>query len=120
MPKFKKRARGGGGYFRKTARRVRHNPLGGVLGKAIAGGVVGTAISYGAPALNNAVQGKKVGPFSVPSLVVAGIGAGDKMFTKKGGAFTDAALMFGTAMLVSDVLASVVHGSSSGGGVHYQ
>jgi len=89
---------------------------GGVLSKAVHGGIIGAAATFGAPWINQYVP--PVGPVRPSTLTVLGGGILAKSVLHKGGGFSDAAVIIGAAMLAGDLMAGMSSGGVAGGGAY--
>ena len=117
---FRKKARRVFGYGRAKVRsfRRKHSAMSGVMGSVVAGAVVGGVTQFAAPYINQYVP--RIGSARPTSIALAGVGLADKLAFHKGGKFTDAALVMGSAMLVGDMLAGMGTGAPAGNsGVAY-
>lgn len=102
---FKKKRRSVRHYFSKARRGVKHGFGSGIIGDMVTGGIVGAVTQFAAPTINKKVP--SVLGLRPTTAVVLGVGALDKLLIHKGGKFSSAAIIIGTAMAAGDLMANM-------------
>jgi len=110
MARFKRARR----YAARVKKRyLRRKTGGGIIGSAIAGGVLGAGITFGAPMINSYVP--RIGPISGSTATVLGAGIVTKALLHKDPMhLASGAIILGSAMAVGELLAG--QGGLPGGG----
>lgn len=98
--------------FSKKRYSRRSSRTSGIMGDLVTGAVLGAGIQFAGPTINSMVP--SVMGLRPMTVALLGGGVAGKAILHKGGKFADGAIILGTALAVSDLLASQ-GGSSSGG-----